>query len=222
MVQVDSIGIDSIVLYEFMCGSANISNIKALLGEDIAGVLGFDFLSKFKLTLNYCKKQVTFDKCQDEVSEPICAGDSAIVPSFGIVRIPNEFWECSTETPMRQILVAFYNTKFPGLAATLQIQDHEIKGVTSLESVVPAFELQLKSQIKNFEKLSGRASKLGDKEIYILEYKGSEEGIALKFKHMFLMVKENLFSIICYAPVERFDPLKQDFDELIANIQFEE
>ncbi len=222
MVQVDSIGIGSIILYEFLCGATDISNLKGLLGRDIAGVLGFDFLSKFKLTLDYCNKQITFDKCQVVPSEPICAEDSAIIPEFGIVRIPNDFWECTTDTPMRQILVAFYNTKFSGLAATLQIQDHEIKGVASLESVVPAFELQLKSQIKNFEKLSGRTSKLGDKEIYLLEYKGSEQGIALKFKHIFLMVKDNLFSIICYAPIETFDPLEQDFDELLTNIQFEE
>lgn len=222
MVEVDSVGIDGIVLYEFLCGAADISNLKGLLGEDVIGMLGFDFLSKFEMTLDYCNKQITFDKCQVVPSEPICAEDSAIIPEFGIVRIPNDFWECTTETPMRQILVAFYNTRFSGLAATLQIQDHEIKGVTSLESIVPAFELQLKSQIKNFEKLSGRTSKLGDKEIYLLEYKGSEQGIALKFKHIFLMVKDNLFSIICYAPIETFDPLEQDFDELITNIQFEE
>jgi predicted aspartyl protease len=222
MVEVDSIGIDSIVLYDFMCGVANISNVKALLGEDIAGVLGFDFLSKFEMTLDYCNKQITFDKCQVVPSEPICVEDSAIVPGFGIVRMPNDFWECTTETPMRQIPVAFYNTRYSGLAATLQIQDHEIKGITSLASIVPAFELQLKSQIENFEKLSGQASKLGNKEIYVLEYKGSEQGIGLKFKHIFIVVKENLFSIICYAPIERFDSLEHDFDELIANIQFEE
>lgn len=222
MVKVDSIGIDSIVLYDFMCGAANISNIKVLLGEDVAGVLGFDFLSKFEMTLDYCNKRITFDKCQVVPSEPICAEDSAIVPGFGTVRILNDFWECSTETPMRQILVAFYNTRYSGLAATLQIQDHEIKGIASLESVVPTFELQLKSQIENFEKLSGRASKLSNKEIYVLEYKGSEQGVGIKFKHIFIMVKENLYSIICYAPVERFDSLEHDFDELIANIQFEE
>lgn len=223
LVQVDSIGIDGLVRHDLQCGATNFDEgIKQMLGSDISGFLGFDFVSEFKVSIDYCDQMITFDRCNSVVDTTVCAGDSAIVPDFGIVRMPNDFWECTTETPMRQILAAFYNTKYSGLAATLQIQDHEIKGIASLESIVSSFELQLKSQIKNFEKLSGQASKLGDKEIYVLEYKGYEEGIALKFKHIFIMVKENFFSIICYAPVERFDSLRQDFDELITNIQFEE
>jgi len=219
IVQVDSIGIDSIVLHDFTCGATNIGNVKALVGEDISGVLGFDFLSKFKTTLDYCKKLITFDRCQTDTEKTICAGDSAIVPGFGIVKRPDSSWECTTEGPIRQIKVLFSNTEVTG---TVQIQDHEIRGVTSLESVIPSFELQLPGQIKNFKKLSGKTGKLGDKEDYILEYTGEEEGVVLKFRHIFINVKENLFSIICYAPVSIFPEIEPDFNKIINAIQFEE
>lgn len=221
IVSVDSISVGSIVLHEFMCGAADLGNLKVLLGDDIIGVLGFDFLSNFEMILDYCDKKITFNKCQQEISEPACDEDSAIVPQFGIVRISNDYWECTTETPMRQILVAFYNTRYSGLAATLQIQNHEIEGVTALESVASMIEPQLKSQISNFDRISGRLQRLGNREIYVLMYKGSEQGIDLKFKHIFIIVKESLFSIICYAPAERFDSLEPDFDEIVTNIRFE-
>jgi len=108
------------------------------------------------------------------------------------------------------------------MTGTAQIQDHELAlgGIPSLESVMPQIEQQLRSQISEFEKISGTTSQLKGKEVYVLEYKGWQEGTNLRFKHIFVKVKGNLFCIQCYAPISVFALLRQDFDRIIDIIQF--
>lgn len=219
IVQVDSIGIDSVVLHDFLCGAANIRNIKALLGEDISGVLGFDFLSKFKITIDYLAKRLIFDLYQGIPGDTIAViGDTCWIPKFGKVIKPELSWEFSTDTPQRQIRLILYNTQVTG---TVQIQDHELQGIP-LKSAIPFIEQSLRTQIEGYETIKDTTSELEGREIYVLEYEGREEGTNLRFKHIFIKVKDNLFSITCYAPTSLFALLEQDFEKIIHSIQFAE
>lgn len=219
MLQVDTIRIDSLVLHDFICGAADIGSIKLLLGEDISGVLGFDFLSKFKITIDYQGRRILFNLYEEIPGDTTgIVGDTCWIPKFGNIVKPGPSWEFSTGTPHRQIKLILYNTLMTG---TAQIQDHELAlGGIPLESIMPQIEQQLRSQISEFEKISGTTSQLKGKEVYVLEYKGWQEGTNLRFKHIFVKVKDNLFCIQCCAPISVFALLRQDFDRIIDIIQF--
>lgn len=217
MVLIDSIGINGMARDSFLCAAANIGNIKVLVGEDVSGLLGCDFLGKFKVSIDFRAKFIAFDSYEKTPDDTIAIiGDTCWIPEFGRVIKPGPSWMFSTEAPLHQIKLILYNTEVTG---TAQIQDHELRGIP-LQSAAPYLEQSLKGQLKNYEKIGDAAGQLGEKDIYLLEYKGWDQGENLRFKHIFVKVRDSLFSINCFAPISQFAPLEDDFEKLINRIRF--
>jgi len=217
MVRVDSFAVGDIVLRDFTCGVVDMDELKKVIGGEIAGVLGFDFLSKFKITIDYKEKRLTFEQYEQEALEVFTIkGDRFISPKFKIeLSRPDGSWEFITETPLPQIPVILEKK---GVTGTVRIQVQEFHGL-QLDQVIPFMESSISAQVKNFEKISSAKTKFGDKDCYVIEYKGRKDDADKRFKHLFFKVKENLYSVSCYANISEFASLCQDFDNIINSIQ---
>ncbi len=60
-VRVDSLSVGGIHLSGLECGALSLGAICDKIGSEIAGVLGYDFLSRFKTTIDYREKRLTFE-----------------------------------------------------------------------------------------------------------------------------------------------------------------
>lgn len=68
MVKVQSLAVAGATVYPKACVVMNLTDVCSQLGDDIAGVLGYDFLSKFKLTIDYQARQLNLESLPPAVN----------------------------------------------------------------------------------------------------------------------------------------------------------
>lgn len=61
-VNIDSLAVGELRVENLSCGAMNLEAVTKLLDGEIGGVLGYDFLSNFKITIDYRARQLTFAK----------------------------------------------------------------------------------------------------------------------------------------------------------------
>lgn len=219
--QLDSIGVGRIRLHDFSCAVIDVGDfLEPYHGEDVLGVLGFDFLSKFQVDIDYCSKRIIIRRCAPEPGKPSCEGDSAVVPGFGTIRAPNNRWGCVVN-PTRPVVVAFETTKASKASGVFEVLDLGVTGVISVAAEARRSEREMPSYIEDFEKVSGEETTLGGNEAYVLEYFGKIEGCDIRLRNTFVSVKDALYLIICSAPVTDFGALRLDFEQFVNSIQLE-
>src|SRR5262245_4652341 len=70
LVAVKSLDVGGAVVHDVTCAASDISGIEERLGGHIDGVLGFNFLSRFKLTIDYKAKKLILDRYPEKASAP--------------------------------------------------------------------------------------------------------------------------------------------------------
>jgi hypothetical protein len=218
MVRVDSFAIADIVLKDLSCGVADMEELSRVIGGGISGVLGFDLLSRFKITIDYQEKQLTLEQYEEEeLEEFVIEDDHFRSPKYKIAfEKPDKSWEFITETPLSQIPVILEKKETTG---TIHIRVQKIHGL-SLDQFIPYIESSVSAQIEDFEKDFASKVQVGDNDCYIIEYNGKKDGIDRQFRHFFFKINENLYSISCSADADEFTTLATDFNNFIYSIQF--
>ncbi len=218
IVRIDSIKIGNIVLRDLSCGVTDLARICDLIGGSISGVLGYDFLSQLKITIDYKAKQLTFDKYKTESLAPfVITGDTFSSPKFKIKLVrPNQSWQFNTETPLPMIVLTIEKVN---TSATIKIQAQEMQGPT-LDALLPLVESAISAKIEDYKKISSNklTSKAG--EYYALEYSGKKDGTPMQFKQVVYKSAEYLYNITYSANVSEYKQSVKDFDGIIKSVSF--
>lgn len=218
LARLNSLTLGNAVFRDFPCVVADLEEINKAVGGGISGILGFDFLSKFKVTIDYRERKLTFELYEHkELESFVIKGDLFISPRFKLeLKRPDPSWEFIKETPLPQIPVILQKK---GSTGKVIIQVQEVHGL-SLDQLVPSLEASVAIQIKNFKKISSTKMKHESWDYYLMEYFGEKDGGDKQFKHFFIKIKEKLYSINFHADPSEFPSISQEFDKIFKSIRF--
>jgi len=218
IVHIDSIGVGNIILKDFSCAAMDFSNLAGLVNESVCGLLGYDFLSQFKLTIDYRARQVTFDKYKTEpVARFIITGDTFYSPKYKIKLVkPNQSWQINAETLASINVVILEKTNS---SATIKIQAREMQGST-LDGLMPLVESTIKAQIENYQNISKNKKAGNAGEYFEFEYTGKKDGAPMQFKQVVFKGNEFQCNITYSTKVSEFQQSVKEFDDLIQSISF--
>jgi hypothetical protein len=218
VVRIDSIRIGDIVLRDFSCGVTDFKNLGGLIGKEVSGVLGYDFLSLFKITIDYKAKQLTFDKYKVEpLASYVITGDTFVSPKFKISLVrPNQSWKFNTETPLSMIAVIIEKAN---TSATIKVQAQEMQG-QKLDDLLPFIELAISGKVEDYKKISSNKKTNKAGEYYEIEYSGKKDSVQMQFKQVVYKSAEYLYNITYSANISEYKQSVKEFDSIIKTISF--
>ncbi len=198
------------------CIVSDVSGIAEKLGGKIDGVLGYDFLSKFTVTIDYAARRLTlvaYDR--SPAAEPRIDGHAFIHPAAGLtVTRPGAAWNFVTKTRLPQIVLILQNRD--DTAASIEFQVQEIHGLT-LDQLWPDVQDSLRLQFGNYRELSCAARKLDGHSARQLDFTGVQNDQNVRIRLVAFMHDGRLWTITCTAAPTAFAVLEKDFDETLDN-----
>lgn len=220
LVAVDSIQVDEAVVKDLTCATMDIDNIGKMIGVPLDGVLGYNFLSKFKVTIDYESGLLTLEPYEPSPAASGFTIDRGTFTSHKYnIRVsrPDTLWGFVTETVLPQIPVILEKR---GTTAKVMLTVQEVAGLT-IEQAVPSIEFAVSGQVEDYKKISGDWDRLKRERCYVLQYRGLKEGRKMRFKQIFLMRADRLINFNCYASLEEFDSFREDFDRILESVVME-
>ena len=159
LVRVDSFTVKDYPLHDFTCGVADLCAVSSILGNDISGVLGYDFLSKFEITINYQQKHLILKPVEQEALKKYIIEDNRFTSPMFMFELhrPDDAWDFVTETPLPHAITFM---KKAGTSGTITVQVRELHGLT-LEQVIPIIESSIPAQIGNYTSVSETRTNIG-------------------------------------------------------------
>ncbi len=218
IVRMDSFAIGGLVVRDLSCTVASSEDMTCMLGEDISGVLGYNVLSQFAITIDYESKQLAFTQYEkEELETAVVSGDEVTSPKFRMkLERPNQSWDFITETPLPDMIVILEKQ---GTSGSVTVSARELHGI-ALSDLVPILEMSLPAQVDDYEKVSDATKTIAGHECYIVEYNGKKDGVDKRFRLHSFKQDENLYTIKCSADVAEFAVLSSEFDEIANTFQF--
>jgi hypothetical protein len=218
IVHIDSIGVGDITLYDFSCTATDFSNLAGLVNDSVYGLLGYDFLSHFRITIDYQARTIRFDKYKDESSSRfIITGDTFFSPKLKIRLVrPNQSWQFDTNTPLSITTVML---KKENSSAVIQVKANEMQG-TKLDKLMPLVKSSTKAGTENYQNISSskKTGVFGD--YYETDYTGEKDGVPMQFKQVVFKNHEYLYNITYSAKISEFQQSVIDFDRIIQSVSF--
>jgi len=209
----NSVAIDDARVENLTCIVSDVSGISEKLGGNIDGVLGYDFLSKFTVTIDYAARRLTLLPYDRFTAAPRIEGDTFIHPASGLtVTSPGAAWNFVTKTRLPQIVLIFQHRD--DAAASIEFQVQEIHGLT-LEQIWPAVREALRLEFSNYRELASTARKLDSHNARQLDFTGEQKGQAARIRLIALMQDGCLWTITCTAAPTAFAALAKDFDQTL-------
>jgi clan AA aspartic protease (TIGR02281 family) len=208
-VRVDSLAVGDLVRSGCVCLVLELSHISAVAGDDVAGVLGHDFLSQYRITINYRQKRVSFEWRPEQ--------DKLFVdPRFGLeVRRPDTSWAFETK-PSRPEFAVVLTHAHPKAGAIVMVQ--ELRG-RSLHRDVSAFEEELPERVEDFEMVSSAGKRYGEKDAHVVEFTGKKGDTKTRFRCVFFILNESMCCVTCSAPASVFDEVVDDFEKIVESVR---
>ncbi|KPK73489.1 hypothetical protein AMJ87_01510 [candidate division WOR_3 bacterium SM23_60] len=218
IVRVDSFAIGELVVRDLSCTVVDREEMSSLLGEDISGVLGYNVLSEFMITIDYEARRLTFVQYEREELETVVVnGDQFTSPKFRVkLKRPNQTWNFVTETPLPDMLVILEK---PGSSAQVTVAVRVLHGI-ALKDLAPILDMSLPAQVENYENISTAIETIAGNECYVVEYKGTKDGVDKTFRLHSFKQNENLYTIKCSANNTEFASLNPEFSEIANSVQF--
>ncbi len=216
IVRINSMAVGDITLHDFTCGVVNMQDMGCVVGGDVAGVLGFDFLSHFIVTIDYRNKQLHLVKYPEEESQLfIIDGNRFESPKYKFeISRADDSWNFKTTTPLPDIPVIIEKENS---AVRLQVQ--ELHGM-ALDDILPMIESSLPVRIQEYALISSSRVKSSKHEYQVYEYTGKKDGKDLQIKHIVFKSEEFLYNIICTADPTEFPKLAKDFNRMVDSFAF--
>ncbi len=221
MVAVDRLAVGDLAIHDVTVVVMDLEEIQAQMGGDISGVLGFDFLSRFKVTIDYRARKLTLERYPAATSvqdEPfVIQGGRFTSPVAGIsIERPNATWDFVTQTPIPQILVILKKDDSSG---SVTVQSQTLHGLT-LHQLIPSVEASLAVQVVDYEKISSAEVTIGGHAAYMVEYSGRTEEAEQRFRHFIIKFEEKLVSVNYSADTSEFAALEPEFAIIVSSIVF--
>ncbi len=218
IVRVDSFAINELVVRDLSCTVVDREEMSSMLGEDISGVLGYNVLSQFTITIDYEARRLTFVQYErEELETAVVSGDQFTSPKFKVKLMrPNQMWNFVTETPLPGMLVILEK---PGSSAQVTVAVRELHGI-ELKELAPILDMSLPAQVENYENISTAIETIAGNECYVVEYKGTKDGVDKTFRLHSFKQNENLYTIKCSADNAEFASLNPEFSEIANSVEF--
>ncbi len=216
--RVDSFSIGGLVVRDLSCTVSGAEEMSCILGEDLSGVLGYNVLSEFTITIDYKAKRLTFTQYEkEELETAVVSGDQFTSPKFKVkLERPNQSWDFVTETPLPGMLVILEKQ---GTSARVTVSARELHGI-ELKDLAPILDMSLPAQVENYENISAVTKTIAGRECYVVEYKGKKDGVDKSFRLHSFKLNENLYTIKCSADDAEFVLLSSEFSEIANSVQF--
>ena len=220
-VRVDSLGVNGAELKDLTCGTMDLAGINARLGGGIDGILGYDFLSHFKVTIDYRARKLTLDPYPTPAASGKgfrIEGDrfTSAAARLSLVR-PDESWRFETDTPLPRIDVILEKKD---TSTRVTVQHQTLEGLT-LEQLLPSIEPSLRAQFEDFEELASAPLPLGGLHGHRIDYRGREDGADYRYRFVLAVVSGNVITLNCRASGDEFKSREEDFNRIIESVNFE-
>ena len=221
MVAVDQLAVGDLAIHDVTAVVMDLEEIQAQMGGDISGVLGFDFLSRFKVTIDYRARKLTLERypaATVDQNEPfVIQGDRFTSTVAGIsVERPNATWDFVTQTPIPQIHVILKKDDSSG---SVTFQSQTLHGLT-LDQLIPSVEASLAAQVEDYEKISSAEVTIGGQAAYMVEYTGVTDESEQRFRYFMIKFGERLYSVNYSADTSEFAALEPEFASIVSSIVF--
>lgn len=196
------------------CIVSDVSGIAEKLGGNISGVLGYDFLSRFRITIDYVARRLTLDPYdRSPATAPRIEGQNFIHPAVGLtVTSPGAAWSFVTETRLPQIVLSLQNRADD--ASSIEFQVQEIHGLT-LDQLWPNVQESLRLQFINYRELSSTARTLDGRNARQLDFTGAQKNQNARIRLIALILDGRLWTITCTATPAAFDALIPDIEKTL-------
>jgi hypothetical protein len=219
LARVDSLAVGGIVVRDLSCIVGDLDPINARLGGGLDGVLGFDFLSRCRITIDYQTLHLTFEPYGDQPSRPnafVIDGRHYRNDSWGVaVDRPGPEWGFLTETPLPTTLLILQRSGKPA-QATLDVM--EVQGLT-IQQLVPSIEASLALQFDHYEKMEAEEVIVAGEPAHRVEFEGTREETRLRCRYYGFKKDAVSYSILFESPLEVFPELVGEFEAIMDSVE---
>ncbi len=212
---VRSLALDRAAVTNLTCIISDMAGISEKLGGGIDGVLGFDFNSRFQITIDYVRRELTLLPTHgSSAAQPTIEGNRFRSGSIGLeLQRPDDAWTFETETPFPQIVLVIRND-----VASVSIQAQELYGLT-LEQLLGDIAESLPRQFERYERIEDGASSISDLPAHRFDFRAVQEGSNVRCRLIAAVANNRLWTITCIAPPERFDVLASAFQQILDSVR---
>lgn len=214
---VESVAVGQASVSNLTCIVSDITGISEKLGGGIDGVLGFDFNSRFRITIDYVQRELTLEPTRPAGAPPAAIdGHRFVHAAIGLeVKRPDETWVFETATPYPQIVLMLMKDRE---SASVSIQSQELYGMT-LAQLLPDLAESLSQQFDGLERINDTPGPLSANSSHRFDFRGERGGVLLQGAMVVAVEDDRLWTITCTAPPERFALLRCEFQQIIDSIQ---
>jgi hypothetical protein len=215
IVRVDSITVAGITDRAIACPVMDIADVRDHVGDNIDGILGFDFFGSGTLHVDYPARRVSFERPprHGSVEKVVVTGGSVRLREFGLDLTPaSKAWTATTDTPLPTIAVIF---KGPA-DAEIAISTVRLHGLASA-SMKASLEASVAAQVDDFERIGSADRQRAGRPAYRIEYVGTHKGRRLRFVTEAILFESGLVVLTCEAPVDAFAQVVADFEFVLSS-----
>ncbi len=201
------------------CLLMDLDGLRQRIGPDIDGILGFDFLGKGVLTIDYPGQRVRIDRAASPVSAPAATVEGRQVrlrrAGFAL-SLPSDGWKVETDTPLPTIPVVLEN----GRGAKVTVQEVESHGLT-FEMAAASMDASLPAKVSEFRLIAQGARERAGCPTQRVEYFGASEGSPRRYVTEALLTDRGLLVVTCEVPTSGdggFEAVQGELESILASV----
>ncbi len=217
IVRLETLSVAGITDRNVSCPVMDISAVRAQVGENIDGVLGFDFFGTGSLHIDYPNRRVTFERpIRVESNGAVIIDETIRLPRFSVeLTIPSSGWQATTDTPLSMIPVIVTG---PGDSkiTVMEAQSHGLSVATMKVSI----DASVAAQVGDYKKRGdARDVKRVDRPAHRLEYYGTADGVSKRFISEAVLFETGLLILTCEAPVDSFENDASAMESVLSSLR---
>lgn len=216
MVKVDSIAVAGITQRDFACPVMEMREVRTHVGQNIEGILGFDFFGSGSLLINYPGRQVTFERSTvREASGAMLAGNSILLLRFKVeLTLPAETWRASTDTSLPSMTATIMGPD----GATMTASEVLAHGM-SMATIKASMDASVAAQVQDFELIETRNVNRAGRNAYRIHYRGKDDGRACTFVTEAIQFESGLLVLTAQVPDESFSNAVAAIESIFSSVR---
>lgn len=217
IVRVDALTVAGITQRDIACPVMDISEVRNHVGQNVVGILGFDFFGTGSLHIDYVGREVTFERpCgPDAPLRAVMAGRTVRLPRFDVeFTLPPAGWHATVDTPLPSIPVILNGP----LDAKITASEIPAQGML-LATVRASMDASVAAQVEDFERLASHETRRAGQDAYTIEYLGTAGGTRRKFVTTAILFDAGLLVVTCEAPLDSFSQVVPDIEAVLGSVR---
>lgn len=217
IVRVDAITVAGITDRAIACPVMDITEVRNHVGQNVDGILGFDFFGTGSLHIDYVGRKVTFERPSGSASADNVAisGNVVRLPRFGIeFTLPLEGWNATIDTPLPSIPVILHGPD----DTKITVSEMMVHGM-SVATMRATLDASVAAQVEGFERVEAHESRRAGQNAYAIRYLGTDNGTRRKYVTEAILFDAGLLVMTCDAPLDSFSRVAPDIEATLASLR---